>query len=104
MIADMTTECSSDAPNATDNATNCWVGGGERIFAEALQHSKCREVQLTHVDVGIDFDPAQDVALFPRKYTWDRFYALHEKREGKLSGIENAPKYEFVTYKRKPFT
>ena len=103
MITDMTTESSSDAPNATDNAIDCWVGGGERIFNEALQHPKCREVQLTQVDVDIDFDPAQDVALFPRKYTWDRFYALQDKREGKLSGIENAPRYEFVMYKRKSF-
>ena len=103
MIIDMTTESSSDAPNATDNAIDCWVGGGERIFNEALQHPKCREVQLTQVDVDIDFDPAQDVALFPRKYTWDRFYALHDKREGKLSGMENAPRYDFVTHKRKSF-
>lgn len=104
LMTDMKTESSSDAHKATDNAIHCWVGGGERIFNEALKHPKCEEVQLTQVDVDIDFNPTQDVALFPRKYAWDRFYTLHEKREGKLSGIENAPKYEFMTYRRKPFT
>ena len=105
VITDMTTENSSDAHNTTDDAIRCWVGGGERIFNEALKHPKCEEVHLSHVHVDIDFKTLrfQDVALFPRKYTWDRFYVLHEKREGKLSGIENAPKYEFMTYKRKPF-
>ena len=88
---------------AHSDSIHCWVGGGERIYAEALKHPKCQEVHLTQVDVEIDFDPSQDVTLFPRKYIWDRHFALHQKRKGKNSGKGNTPKYEFIIYKRKAF-
>jgi len=99
----MTAANVSNYHNTNESSIDCWVGGGERLYTEALNHPKCREVRLTHVDIDIDFKTGQNVALFPRKYVWDRFYALHERREGKHSGVGNVPKYEFVAYKRRAF-
>uniref|UniRef100_A0A7S0AT19 Bifunctional dihydrofolate reductase-thymidylate synthase n=2 Tax=Minutocellus polymorphus TaxID=265543 RepID=A0A7S0AT19_9STRA len=96
LAGDMSKNICSDGSDA-----HIWVGGGEMIYDAALKHPKCQEVHLTQVDVDIDFDPSQDVALFPRHYLWDRHYTrtLHEKRQG----VDNTPKYEFVVYKRKAF-
>ena len=105
LAGDMTknNDCGEAHNDKNEDSIDCWVGGGERIYAEALKHPKCHEVHLTQVDVEIDFDPSLDVTLFPRKYIWDRHFALHEKREGNYSGKGNTPKYEFITYKRKAF-
>ena len=104
LAGDMTENNDCEAHNDNnEDSIDCWVGGGERIYAEALKHPKCQEVHLTQVDVEIDFDPSLDVTLFPRKYIWDRHFALHEKREGNNSGTDNTPNYEFIIYKRKAF-
>lgn len=36
------------------NAIDCWVGGGEGIYREALQHGNAREIHLTYVDLPAD--------------------------------------------------
>jgi len=79
---------------------DCWVGGGERIYEEALKHPNAQEVHLTEIDLDIAFDSGTDVTKFPRKYTWDRHFSLSEKKEGIDSGKGDLPKYTFTVYKR----
>jgi dihydrofolate reductase len=56
---------------------DCWIGGGEKIYEEALQHPSAHQVHLTIVDLDVDFknnnaDGKKDIAMFPAKYRWDR--------------------------------
>lgn len=80
----------------------CWVVGGERLYQEALQHTSAYQVHLTLVDVDIDLDKDKpsEVALFPAKYRWDRFFRESSRLKcdnegGSISG------YEQVIYTRK---
>lgn len=101
----LATEFDKEKISDTDdeNAIDCWVGGGERIYEEALKHPCGQEVQLTEVDMDIEFNSVADVAMFPRKYTWERNFTLAERREGIESGKNGLPKYTFTLYKRKTF-
>lgn len=83
-----------------NDAIDCWVGGGERIYEEALKHPNAQEVHLTEIDLDIALNSGNDVAKFPRKYTWDRHFSLSEKKEGIDSGKGDLPKYTFMVYKR----
>jgi len=52
----------------------CWVGGGERLFEEALMHPSAQTLSLTVVDTEIALEGLDDVttvARFPPKYRWD---------------------------------
>lgn len=84
-------------------AIDCWVGGGELIFEEALKHPNAQEVHLTEIDLDVPFNSHSEsnVARFPRKYTWDRHFMLSEKREGVYSGKGGSPFYTFTVYKRR---
>jgi dihydrofolate reductase len=43
----------------------CWVGGGERIYSEALRHGNLDEVHLTHVDTSVDRRTIREITHFP---------------------------------------
>lgn len=51
----------------TDGDIDCWVAGGERIYREALQHSICQEVHLTHIDMTLEDQTSEEksIAYFP---------------------------------------
>jgi dihydrofolate reductase len=55
----------------------CWVAGGERLYAEALTHDSAKEVHLSVVDTVIDLSTAsvEQIARFPAKYRWDNKYS-----------------------------
>jgi dihydrofolate reductase len=78
------------------------VAGGQEIFAEALRHSSAYEVHLTMVDTTIDIHPTQDgtkpeVAFFPPKYRWDRFY----DKISEQPGTDTTTPCTYVVYRRK---
>ena len=80
---------------------HCWVGGGERLYEEALAHTSLHEVHLTEIDTEIDINSGiKKFARFPAKYRWDRNFRLLEKRMGNCSGQGALPKYSFSTYRR----
>lgn len=61
---------------AHDDKLECWVGGGEQIFDEALVHPSAYQLNLSIIDMdvqleGLDMDK---VARFPPKYRWDNKY------------------------------
>ena len=63
----------------------CWIGGGQRIYEEAIRHRNAVELQLTMVNVethqGEEF--GSEVALFPAKYRYDNtFEEVKEMRRG----------------------
>eukprot|EP00571_Detonula_confervacea_P000102 CAMPEP_0172326986 /NCGR_PEP_ID=MMETSP1058-20130122/58206_1 /TAXON_ID=83371 /ORGANISM="Detonula confervacea, Strain CCMP 353" /LENGTH=126 /DNA_ID=CAMNT_0013043901 /DNA_START=255 /DNA_END=632 /DNA_ORIENTATION=+ len=63
-------EMKVDACQSKDNgAIECWIGGGERIYQEALQHNNAKEVQLTHIDMTVDLNQCETtkgaIARFP---------------------------------------
>lgn len=51
----------------TDGDIDCWVAGGECIYREALQHSNCQEVHLTHIDMTVEHQTSEEnsIAHFP---------------------------------------
>jgi len=55
--------------NKEGGEIECWIGGGERIYQEALQHDSCKEVHLSHVDMTVDLNDEanakKEVAYFP---------------------------------------
>lgn len=61
-------EMASHEAAENDNSNGeiqCWIGGGERIYEEALQHQNATEVQLTCVDMTVDTTGNDAVACFP---------------------------------------
>lgn len=58
-------ELARSKKSTDDGKIDCWVGGGERIYKEALRHPDAVEVQLTHVDMTVDTEHSRDVAFFP---------------------------------------
>jgi hypothetical protein len=64
-----------DIPAGTSNL-QCWVVGGERLYAEALNHESASELHLSAVDKEIDWSAAsvERIARFPAKYRWDSNY------------------------------
>jgi len=72
----------------------CWIGGGERLYEEALVHPSASRLHLTSVDVEIDEallleKEGADVARFPDDKSWSHLYRLVEERNrvDKSTGI-----------------
>lgn len=63
--------------STNNNSVQCWVAGGERLYAEALNHASATEVHLSVVDTLVDLSTAsvEQIARFPPKYRWDNKYA-----------------------------
>ena len=89
--------------NDNEHEIQCWVAGGESLYEEALKHKSAHVLHLTVVD--LDLDPTQfctdegpaKVALFPRKFIWDRHFNETSKtiiRTGSYS-------YTQILYERK---
>jgi dihydrofolate reductase len=87
----------------------CWVAGGERLYEEALRHPSALEVHLSVVDVEIDTTSraVKDVAMFPAKCRWEKYYELIEtthfpaesKRKANQDG-KVGPRFDYRIYKR----
>jgi dihydrofolate reductase len=91
--------------NTSGDDIDCWIGGGEKIYEEALQHPSAHQVHLTIVDLDVDMnaDEIKDIAMFPAKYRWDRNF----KRISILKSSEESL-HSFTThvyeYKKKETT
>jgi dihydrofolate reductase len=90
---------------------NCWVGGGQRIYEEALRHPMAIELQLTHIK-SIDENKKRElecyikegkVAFFPAKYRYDNaFNEIHDlSRNGKDTTNKDCFTYSFHVYRKK---
>lgn len=91
----------------TNDALECWVVGGERIFIEALNHASAKELHLTIVDMDVDVskwtnkDLNTKVALFPAKYRWDRHFDAVERTSSETEQDGSVLRFEHVLYRRK---
>ena len=68
---------STTISDSDDTTIECWVGGGERIFDEALMHPSAHRLHLTIFDMVVPLEAGLDmsnVARFPPKYRWDHQY------------------------------
>jgi len=93
-------------PSLGRNDLDCWVGGGERIYEEALRHSSARELHLSVVDKEIETtDTESKFTLFPAKYRWDHIF----KEESRLvvpkseedKATPDSYSFTYYVYKRK---
>lgn len=54
---------------------DCWIGGGERLYRDALLHPSAQFLHLTEVDMeNLSFGRDDSVAYFPAKYRWDHVF------------------------------
>lgn len=88
---------------------DCWVGGGQAIFDEALQHRSAEELHLTKVEADIvpesfSFSRGENsrMALFPAKHWWDHNFQEFRRWKGKESETQSSSglSYVFYVYKR----
>jgi dihydrofolate reductase len=56
---------------------DCWVGGGQLIYENAIRHPNAYELILTtvHTNIDVDFSSGKKVSYFPAKYRWDNAFA-----------------------------
>lgn len=77
----------SDSLSNLENMSNlerihCWIGGGEGIYVEALQHPQARLLHLTVMDTLVELPPSSTsssssrVARFPDEMLWKKNYRL----------------------------
>ena len=92
---------------ANHESIHCWIGGGQRIYEEALRHPDALEIHLTIVQ-DMNFDQKEfytqlkesKVSFFPAKYRYDNTFDKVDEKGGKE--IENK-RYSccFQTFRRK---
>lgn len=75
----------------------CWIGGGEKVFEEALRHPSAAEIHLSWVDVEIDITSSEDFSRFPAKYRWDNKFKIFSEKE--YPGTSTAPRFTYTIYK-----
>jgi len=93
-------------PSLGRHDLDCWVGGGERIYEEALRHSLARELHLSVVDTEIETSDTQSkFTLFPAKYRWDHIFKEESRLFVKKSEEDNVTcdsySFTYYVYKRK---
>eukprot|EP00546_Thalassionema_frauenfeldii_P008867 CAMPEP_0178909752 /NCGR_PEP_ID=MMETSP0786-20121207/8709_1 /TAXON_ID=186022 /ORGANISM="Thalassionema frauenfeldii, Strain CCMP 1798" /LENGTH=197 /DNA_ID=CAMNT_0020581913 /DNA_START=288 /DNA_END=881 /DNA_ORIENTATION=+ len=68
-----------------------WIGGGQRIYEEAIQHENAFEIRLTTVHSKtpneILMEGCKQVAFFPTKDNWDNIF--NEERSLRKSGKDD---------------
>ena len=110
---------------------DCWIGGGERIYEEALRHASAYELHLTHVNVHVliqnDSHTSSDdngsnhyYVRFPPKYRYDqKFEVVNEWKTdtdtdvthdtittidmntNEEASLQKEPSCHFLVYRRK---
>ena len=60
--------------NGEDDKHNifCWIGGGERMYEEALRHPNAEEIHLSVVDKEIEV--TRGTVFFPARHRWDQLF------------------------------
>jgi len=94
----------ADSKNNHDHSTiDCWIGGGQLLFEQALLHPSAFEVHLTKVNVDINELAYKHLAKFPAEYRWDYRFKKVSSWPGsglgtcKLTGKSNL-EYSFNVY------
>ncbi len=76
--------------NGNDTNFKTWIGGGQRLYEEAIRHPNSSEIRLTTVhsktsDEIITGKNRLPVAFFPAKYRWDNtFKEIKELRRSSV--------------------
>mmetsp|Transcript_38798 Transcript_38798/g.81254 ORF Transcript_38798/g.81254 Transcript_38798/m.81254 type:complete len:247 (-) Transcript_38798:80-820(-) len=85
-----------------DDAIQCWVGGGERIYKEALGHDNASVVQLTHVDMTVDLDKQRESSTKRSATSSFAFFPLEYLERSGFQEVSkvNSGMCTFSTYKR----
>ena len=82
---------------------DCWIGGGERLYRDALLHPSAQFLHLTEVDMMENLSIGRDdsVAYFPAKYRWDHvFKPVNNKQQESVHENDNHP-YTIHLYKNR---
>jgi dihydrofolate reductase len=83
---------------------DCWVGGGQLLYEQAVRHPKATYLRLTvvHKETNIEgLKRSDQVAFFPAKYRWDnRFKEILDKKRS-VSDDKVDLHYTFHEYKRR---
>lgn len=90
-------ELAGELQSEESDEISCWVGGGERIYNEAVLHPSARKLHLTIVDMDVDVTKGQ-IARFPVKYRWDNKFKVeteNEMIEGRGDEALSFTQYEF---------
>jgi len=81
------------------DALDCWIGGGERVYEQALMHPSAQELHLTIVDTDVRVDNVSgDIARFPPSYRWDHYFKLAKCWDQRDKHSEYT--YKFHIYRR----
>jgi dihydrofolate reductase len=70
-LARRVTSFSADPQSDSPLDMECWVAGGEGVYKVAVLHPSAQILQLTVIDMDVDFQSGTEVARFPPKYHWD---------------------------------
>ena len=98
------TSTSTLAP--TTEEIDCWIGGGQRIYEEAVKHPKAVELQLTIVHKKIYEGKGlhSGVSFFPAKYRYDnKFQEVKELEQSGETAESKSVKYSFHVWRKKGF-
>jgi len=94
----------SRAQEDEENEIDCWIGGGQLLYEQAIRHPDAFELRLTTVHTKNDVDVgsgARQVSFFPAKYRWDNTFkeVPHLRRQSKeeSTGVS----YTFSVYRRR---
>ena len=89
--------------NKEFDGIDCWIGGGEQLYKEALQHPNAFEVRLTdvHCETKLDLTSFQgQVAFFPPKCRWENKFRELSELEKVGHNEKNGVSYTFSVYQK----
>ena len=81
---------------------DCWIGGGQRIYEEAIRHPSAYRLHLTLVktQVTMTADNSKRLAQFPPKYRWDTKFKKVNDSEVEDPNADDNLQYNFLEYHR----
>lgn len=84
---------------------DCWVGGGQAIYQEALKHPSAQQLYLTVVNIDVDESLATTdkdrIAFFPAKYRWDHLFEEISRQDVTAHDKNGLPDCTYFVYKRR---
>ena len=86
----------------SSESLDCWIGGGQRIYEEAIRHPSAYKLHLTYVkQTPTEMSNTKRIAQFPPKYRWDtKFKKVKDVDVDDPNVDDNVQNYKFLEYHR----
>ena len=86
----------------SSESLDCWIGGGQRIYEEAIRHPSAYKLHLTYVkQTPTEMSNTKRIAQFPPKYRWDtKFKKVKDVDVHDPNADDNVQHYKFLEYHR----